>query len=119
LTNLYRLSFMSVLVLLSLLACDRVVNSNPNQDVAYVITGDVGSTLFPIELKKDGEDVRIRLLKSAPMPEIVSIDPDGHAVPFNFKIDGDTLVVPGKFDHIALHHAGTGTIDITKKSTVH
>lgn len=102
--------------LLILSACDKIVELNANQNDSYVIKGDARSDLYPLDLKRDGEDVRIRLKKSVPTPEIVSLDPAGHALPFYFNMDGDTLIVPGKFDRIVLRRPGIEPIEIIKQS---
>lgn len=97
-------------------ACDKAVELNANQNDSYVIKGNAQSDLYPLDLKRDGEDVRIRLKKPVPTPEIVSLDPAGHALPFYFNTDGDTMIVPGKFDRIVLRRPGTEPIEIIRQS---
>ena len=76
------------------------------------------SALYPLVVKREGEDVHIELNQSAPVPEISSIDAMGHAMAFNFTQAGNTLTVPGKFDHLRLRHAGAAVIDIFSEEKV-
>lgn len=102
-----------------LIACDKVVDFQTGQGISYEVKGDSHSELYPLDLRKEGEDVRIRLRKPTPVPQIISLDPVGGALPFNFRTDGDSLVIPGKFDHIVLHRAGMESIEIIKKNVAH
>jgi type IV secretory pathway VirB9-like protein len=105
-------SFLALL----LMSCDKTLDFKLGQDVSYEIKGNSQSELYPVELKRDGEDVRIRMKNSTPMPEIFSIDVSGGIQPFNFKTDGDALIVPGKFDHISLRHQGVDSVEIIRKN---
>ena len=107
--NFNRLIIMSA-TLLGLAACDQAVMAN--KSARYLIKGDPHSALYPIEVKRDGEDVRIVLHDAAPVPAIFSVDALGRAVAFHFTIKGTALIVPGKFDHLQLRHEGTGAVDI-------
>ncbi|MFI4940211.1 MAG: hypothetical protein ACHP7O_07715 [Burkholderiales bacterium] len=84
----------------------------------YAIQGDARSVLYPLSVKRDSEDVRIVLNESAPVPDIVEVDPSGRAAAFNFTVEGHTVTVPGKFDHIQLRHKGAAAIDIVSEDTV-
>lgn len=99
--------------LLLLSACDNAVIEN--KAVTYQITGDKQSLLYPLSVKRDSEDVLIELKELAQLPEIVSVDALGKEVAFNYTTEQRTLVVPNKFEHIQLRHAGTAPVDIISK----
>lgn len=105
-----RVIVLAVTTLLLLSACDNAVRANKN--VTYTIKGDTQSLIYPLAVKQDSEDVRIQMKQSAPLPEIFSIDAKGNAVAFIYTSEGDAIIVPGKFDHLQLRHAGTKPIDI-------
>lgn len=114
--NFNKLIIPAAAALLLLAACDRAVNVNKR--VPYAIEGDPHSVLYPLEVKRDSEDVRIQLKQFAPVPEVFSVDPSGRTVAFNFTVAGNTLIVPGKFDHLRLRHEGAQAIDIISVETV-
>jgi hypothetical protein len=116
LNHIKRLSILAAAALLLLAACDNAVN--PNKRVPYLIKGDPHSVLYPLDVKRDSEDVRIELKESAPVPEVFSVDASGRAVAFNFTVEGNTLIVPGKFDHLRLRYKGAEAIDIVSEDTV-
>jgi hypothetical protein len=97
-------------------ACDNAVQANKR--MPYAVQGDARSVLYPLSVKRDSEDVHIVLKESAPVPEVFSVDPSGRAEVFNFTIEGHTVTVPGKFDHIQLRHEGAAAIDIVSEDTV-
>ncbi|OWW20416.1 hypothetical protein AYR66_13905 [Noviherbaspirillum denitrificans] len=99
--------------LLLVTACDKAVRYHIS--ASYVIKGNPDSALYPLEVKESNEDVLIRLKKAMPVPEVVSLDADGHEVPFYFTMNGDTLLVPAKFDHLQLRYKGSDATDILKK----
>lgn len=105
-----RLTVLAAAALALLAACDNAVTVH--HGAPYIIKGDRHSALYPLAVKRDGEDVRIELDAAAPVPEVLLIEASGHALAFNFTQAGKTLTVPGKFDHLSLRHAGAATIDI-------
>ena len=91
-------------------ACQKAVKA-PSESI-YRIEGSKQSTLYPLEVKQNGEDVFIQLKPGAPLPEIISLDLVGNKMAFNYHFVNDTIVIPGKFEHIRLLHNGDDTIDI-------
>lgn len=112
-----KLAVAAIFLLPLLAACDKAVKIN-DEVVSYVVKGDRHSVLYPFLVQQSGEDVRIQLQEAVPMPEILSIDTSGHAVAFNFTMEGNKLIVPGKFDHLQLRRAGAATIDIFSQISV-
>ncbi len=105
-----------LVAMLSLLpACDKAVRSS--NAISYIVKGDPHSALYPLEVKRESEDVQIEMKHSAPLPDVFSIDAGGHALVFNFKIEGNKLVVPAKFDHLQLRHGAADKVDIFRETT--
>ncbi|MBC7405494.1 MAG: hypothetical protein H7252_07405 [Cytophaga sp.] len=102
--------FMAAIVSLS--ACQKAVRAHEN--VSFRVQGDLHSALYPMHVEQRSEDVYIQLKVSAPVPEISSLDVNGNEEVFLFNIEQDMLIVPGKFDHLCLRHAGEKTIDIVR-----
>jgi len=111
-----RLIILGTAAALLLAACDNAVMVNKR--VTFKIQGDPHSVLYPLSVTRDGEDVRIQLKENAPLPEIISIDPLAGPEAFNFTRNENTLIVPEKFDHLRLLHAGATPIDILSEATV-
>lgn len=116
LNNFNRLIILAAAALPLLAACDQAVMVS--NEPPYIIKGDRHSALYPLLVKRDGEDVRIELNLAAPVPEIFSIDAAGHAIAFNFTKAGNEFIVPGKFEHLRLLHAGAATVDILGEEKV-
>ena len=110
LNYLNKLNMLVAASLISLTACDNAVMVSTN--VPYIIKGDSNSVLYPLNVKRNGEDVFIQFKKTSPVTEVFLIDAFNRAIPFNFTISGDTLIVPGKFDHLRLGHGKLEAIDI-------
>jgi len=110
LNRLNKWAILLAVVSMLLSGCDNAVR--PNARTNYTISGDRQSMLYPLDVKTDGEDVRIQLKDKAPAPEIFSLDESGHAETFNFRSEGSTLIVPGKFDHLQLRHPGAQAVDL-------
>ena len=91
--------------------CQKAVK--PPSEAVYVITGNKLSPLYPIEVKKNSEDVFITLKSGSPLPEITSFDTAGNKIEFKFSLVGNTIAVPGKFMHIRLTHGQDDAIDIS------
>ena len=86
-----------------------------HESVTYQIHGDLSGKLYPIIVEQHSEDVFIILKESAPIPEVFSVDTKGQEKAFLFKIEQNTLIIPGKFDHISLRHVGEKSVDIVRK----
>ena len=112
LENSRKLIIATAAALFLLTGCDRVVNFNPHPRVTYTIKGNRNSELYPLDVKRNGEDVRIELKKPALIPKIFLLDASGRRIAFDYKMTGSTLIVPGKFDHLQLLEDGSEPIDI-------
>ena len=97
---------------LLLCACQKAVRSP--ETVTYLIKGDKHSAIYPLDIVSSSEDVHIHLPPAAPDPQVWAMENNGNPVQFNFSREGDTLIVPGKFEHLQLRHAPDGAIDISK-----
>lgn len=97
----------------TLSACEKAVREH--ETVTYQIQGDLNGNLYPIMVEQHSEDVFITLKESAPIPEVFSVDTKGQEKVFLYKVKQNTLIIPGKFDHISLRHAGEKSIEIIQK----
>jgi len=97
----------------ALSGCQKAVKAP--QEAAYAIRGDRQSTLYPVEVKQNSEDVFITLKPLAPLPEISSYDRAENKISFNFSLVGNTIVVPGKFEHLRLAQGNDNVIDIIRQ----
>lgn len=95
-------------------ACQKAVREH--EIFTYKIEGNTDSNLYPLEVSQANEDVLIKL-KTASLPEVFSIDSNGKESKFNFETEGKTLIVPAKFTHIVLRHAGDLTVGIIKEKS--
>lgn len=86
-----------------------------HETVTYQIQGDLNGNLYPIMVEQHSEDVFITLKESAPIPEVFSVDTKGQEKVFLYEVKQNTLIIPGKFDHISLRHAGEKSIEIIQK----
>ena len=84
-------------------------------DAHYLIQGDVKSTIYPVDVKQNSEDVFIQLQANAPLPTIISIDATGDKIAFNYRVENNKIITPGKFTHLQMHHQHDGVIDIIKQ----
>ena len=100
-------------LLLSATACERAVGIH--RPAAFVIAGDKASEIYPLEVREQSEDVVIQMKPGAPTPHIVSIDARGEESAYNFKMEGDQIVVPDKFSHLSLRHPGDSNVEISRK----
>jgi hypothetical protein len=100
-------------ILWALCGCQKAVKAP--QEAAYTIKGDRQSTLYPIKVKQNSEDVFITLKPHAPLPEISSYDRAANKISFNFSLVENTIVVPGKFEHLRLTHANDDVVDIIRQ----
>lgn len=94
-------------------ACQKAVREHEN--FVYKIEGEADSNLYPVEVSQVNEDVLIKLKTATLTPEIFSIDSAGTESKFNFDSEGKTLIVPAKFSHIVLRHAGEPAVGIFKE----
>jgi hypothetical protein len=94
-------------------ACDKAVRKH--ETITYHIEGDANGNLYPINVEQHSEDVYIELKKSAPIPEVFSVDMKGQEKAFLFKIEQGTLIIPGKFIHLSLRHAGEKSVEIIRE----
>ena len=95
-------------------ACQKAVKAPV--DAVYIIKGNKQSLLYPLEVKQNSEDVFITLAPNAPLPEISSYDAVNNKIAFNFSVVENTIVVPGKFEHLRLTHGNDDVIDIIRKN---
>jgi hypothetical protein len=102
----------SVLVLNT--ACERAVGVH--HPAAFVINGDHASEIYPLEVKEQSEDVIIQMKPGAPTPLIIFIDAKGEESRYNFKMEGDQIVIPDKFSRLSLRHAGDSNVEILRKT---
>lgn len=93
--------------------CQKAVREH--EIFIYKIDGNTDSNLYPVEVSQVNEDVLIKLKNPTLTPEIFSVDPAGTESKFNFENEGKTLIVPAKFSHIILRHAGERTVGIFKE----
>jgi len=107
----YRLIAIICLVL-SVSACQKAVS--PPETTSYSISGDKNSPIYPQDILSSSEDVHIRLKTAAPDPQVWSYDSHGNPLQFNFSREADTLVIPGKFEHLQLRHGNDQLVDIVK-----
>ena len=107
-----RLAF--AVTILLMVACQKSVHA-PTEAV-YAIKGNKLSPLYPVEVKQNSEDVFISLKPGAPLPEITSYDIAGNKISFNFSLVENTIVVPGKFQHLQLAHEKDDVIDIIRQN---
>ena len=94
-------------------ACEKAVREH--ETATYQIQGDLNGKLYPIMVEQHSEDVFITLKESAPIPKVFSVDTKGQENVFLFKMEQNTLIIPGKFDHISLRHAGEKSVEIILK----
>ncbi len=105
---------MLVATLLLLVACQKAVQAPA--EAVYAIRGNKLSPLYPVEVKQNSEDVYITLKSGAPLPEITSYDLAGNRISFNFSLVENTIVVPGKFQHLQLAHDKDDVVDIIRQN---
>lgn len=92
--------------------CEIAVS--PPENSSFNIEGNIKSEIYPVSVKQDGEDLYVQLKDHAPDVEMSSIDLN-QTTSFNYKREGDRLIIPGKFKHIRLHSKGSEDIDIVYK----
>lgn len=102
-------------LLLLLTACNKAVTAHAK--VTYLVQGNPQSALYPVDVRQTNEDVVIQLKQSAPVPEVTSVDSEGHELAFNFETAGTGLIVPAKFSHLRLRHKGDDTTDIVRQES--
>ena len=105
--------FLAIATMTVLVACQKAVKAPV--DAVYSIKGNKQSLLYPLEVKQNSEDVFITLPPNAPLPEISSFDAAGNKITFNFSLVENTIVVPGKFEHLRLSHGSDDAIDILRQ----
>ena len=113
--NLLKKIVLLIMVVGSLQACQKAVKAPV--DAVYVIQGSKQSVLYPVEVKQNSEDFYITLKAGAPLPTISSYDAAENKISFNFTVVENTIVVPGKFEHLRLSHDGDEAIDILRKNS--
>lgn len=86
-----------------------------HEPVTYLIEGDVNGKLYPIIVEQHSEDVYIKLKESAPIPEVFSVDMKGKEKTYLFTVEQNTLIIPGKFEHLSLRHVGEKSVEIIQE----
>ena len=100
-------------VLLLMAACQKALKAPVES--SYLIKGNKQSRLYPLDVRQHSEDALIELKAGAPLPEIESLDAAGNNIKFNFHIVSNTIVVPGKFEHLHLHYGSDEAVDIFRQ----
>jgi hypothetical protein len=91
-------------------ACGEAVRAP--KVATYRIQGQPSSTLYPLSVKEMSEDVVIQLKANTQAPVAYSVDTEGKSIPFNYHVEGNTLTIPGKFDHLILTRPDASRVDI-------